>query len=75
MLIVLHVQMVKMMLGGIDMNHCDLQEAVMQLHTVARTLERELGHGELSRDIRKNADRLHNLCVTIKTTEAHHAAY
>jgi len=38
-----------------------LDEAVVQLHNVARTLEQEIGRGQLSDDIRDCADRLHRL--------------
>jgi hypothetical protein len=35
-----------------------LDEAIIQLHDVARTVEQQVGHGALSDDIRKCADRL-----------------
>lgn len=38
-----------------------LEEAVIQLHNVARLLEQEVGRGQLSDDIRDCADRLHKL--------------
>lgn len=38
-----------------------LEEAVMQLHNVARQVEQEIGRGLLSEDIRDCADRLHKL--------------
>jgi hypothetical protein len=38
-----------------------LDEAIIQLHDVARTIEQEIGKGQLSDDIRKCADRLHTL--------------
>ena len=38
-----------------------LDEAIMQLHDVARTVEKEIGTGQLSEDIRNCADRLHSL--------------
>jgi hypothetical protein len=38
-----------------------LNEAVMQLHYIARTVEQEIGRGLLSEDIRDCADRLHKL--------------
>lgn len=38
-----------------------LDEAVVQLHNVARTVEQEIGQGLLSEDIRDCADRLHKL--------------
>jgi hypothetical protein len=38
-----------------------LTEAVIKLHDVARTVEKEIGRGLLSEDIRDCADRLHKL--------------
>lgn len=38
-----------------------LDEAVVQLHNVARIVEQEIGIGLLSEDIRDCADRLHKL--------------
>ena len=38
-----------------------LDEAVIQLHCAARTVEQEVGRGQLSDDIRDCADRLHKL--------------
>jgi hypothetical protein len=38
-----------------------LDEAVIQLHNVARLVEKEIGRGQLSDDIRDCADRLHKL--------------
>lgn len=38
-----------------------LDEAVIQLHNIARTIEQEIGRGLLSEDIRDCADRLHRL--------------
>ncbi len=38
-----------------------LDEAVMQLHNIARQVEKEIGRGLLSEDIRDCADRLHKL--------------
>ena len=37
------------------------QEAVIQLHNIARLVEGEVGRGLLSEDIRDCADRLHKL--------------
>ena len=46
------------MQGEIKMNSYDLEDAIMQLHNVARTIERILGYGgTLSNDIRACADR------------------
>jgi hypothetical protein len=45
-----------------------LDEAIMQLHEAARTVEQQIGVGALSDDIRGCADRLHQL---IKETLCH----
>ena len=39
----------------------DLSQTVIQLHEIARQIEKEIGTGQLSEDIRKCADRLHVL--------------
>lgn len=36
----------------------DLQQAVVQLHEIARQVEAEIGKGQLSEDLRENADTL-----------------
>jgi hypothetical protein len=38
-----------------------LNDAVIQLHNIARLVEQDIGTGKLSEDIRKAADRLHTL--------------
>lgn len=38
-----------------------LNDAVIQLHNIARQVENEIGIGKLSEDIRNAADRLHSL--------------
>ena len=38
-----------------------LDEAVIELHNVARLIEKEIGKGLLSEDVRDCADRLHKL--------------
>ena len=44
------------------MNNYDLEDAVMMLHNVARTIEREYGFSSaLPNDIRACADRLANV--------------
>jgi hypothetical protein len=45
------------------MRNLDLVDAVITLHDIARTVEREIGRGQLSDDIRKCADRLHELSI------------
>jgi hypothetical protein len=41
----------------------EIVDAVVALHEIARTVEREIGTGQLSYDIRKCADRLHELSI------------
>ena len=36
----------------------DLSEAVVTLHNIARMVERDIGPGELSRQLREDADTL-----------------
>jgi len=38
-----------------------LDEAVIELHNIARVVENEIGKGLLAQDIRDCADRLHQL--------------
>ena len=38
-----------------------LNDAVIQIHNIARLVEKEVGRGQLSDDIRDCADRLHKL--------------
>lgn len=38
-----------------------LDEAVIELHNIARLVEKEIGRGLLAEDIRDCADRLHKL--------------
>jgi hypothetical protein len=45
------------------MRNLDLIDAVIALHEIARTVEREIGKGQLSDDIRSSADRLHELSI------------
>jgi hypothetical protein len=45
------------------MRNLDLVDAVIKLHDIARLVETEVGHGNLSDDIRGVADRLHALSV------------
>jgi len=41
----------------------ELVDAVMALHEIARTVEQEIGRGQLSDDIRSCADRLHEFSL------------
>ena len=45
------------------MRNLELVDAVVALHEIARTVEQETGYGQLSDDIRKCADRLHELSL------------
>jgi hypothetical protein len=45
------------------MRNLVLIDAVIALHDIARTVEREVGRGQLSDDIRACADRLHELSI------------
>jgi hypothetical protein len=45
------------------MRNLDLVDAVIALHEIARTVEREVGSGQLSTNIRDCADRLHELSI------------
>ena len=45
------------------MRNIALVDAVIALHDIARTVEREIGHGQLSDDIRGCADRLHEFSL------------
>lgn len=45
-----------------------LNDAVIQLHNIARLIEQEIGSGKLSEDIRNTADRLQML-IKIETKE------
>jgi hypothetical protein len=46
------------------MRNLELVDAVIALHDIARTVEREVGRGQLSDDIRACADRLHDLSLS-----------
>ena len=45
----------------IDYKYDTLDEVVIKLHDLARIIEREVGQGQLSDDVRTSADRLANL--------------
>ena len=46
------------------MRNLELVDAVIALHDIARTVETEIGQGQLSEDIRRCADTLHQLSIT-----------
>lgn len=43
----------------------ELKEEIIKLHDIARKIEQEIGVGKLSEDIRKAADRLHEVLNAI----------
>ena len=45
------------------MRNLKLVDAVVQLHDIARLVEKEIGEGELSQSIRYDADRLHQYSI------------
>jgi hypothetical protein len=45
------------------MSNAKIAQAVITLHDVARTIEQEIGAGKLSENIRKSADRLHDIAL------------
>ena len=47
----------------------DLEDAVMMLHNIARTVEREIGFGTLAQDVRKSANILNDLIRPIQVVE------
>ncbi len=44
-----------------DYKYDTLDEVVIKLHDLARIIEREVGQGQLSDDVRNSADRLADL--------------
>ena len=46
------------------MRNLDLVDAVIALHEIAKTVEQEIGRGQLSDDIRNCADRLHEFSLS-----------
>ena len=46
----------------------DLDQAVIQLHEIARQIEKEIGSGKLSEDIRGCAERL-NVLISPRTID------
>jgi len=43
----------------------DFADEIIKLHDIARKIEQEIGVGPLSEDIRKAADRLHEVIYAI----------
>lgn len=52
------------------MNKVEFIEAVIELHNIARLVEDELGHSNLTSDIRNCADRLHVAALGVRIAEA-----
>ena len=51
------------------MRNLKLVDAVVALHEIARTVEEDVGHGQLSKDIRSCADRLHEISISEREHE------
>ena len=58
-MIVLAEQTVKTMREETKETNMDFKDEIIKLHDIARKIEQEIGVGQLSEDIRKAADRLH----------------
>jgi hypothetical protein len=43
----------------------ELQDKIIKLHDIARAIEQQIGAGQLSEDIRKAADRLHEVLYAV----------
>ena len=52
------------------MSNYDLEDAVIMLHNIARTIEREIGYGALAQDVRKSADSLSDMICPSKLVNA-----
>jgi hypothetical protein len=52
------------------MKKIEFVDMVIKLHDIARAVETEFGHSNLSSDIRNCADRLHVLTVGVRIAEA-----
>ena len=48
-----------------------LNDAIIKLHDVARTIETEVGANTLSDDVRKSAEELNNLIKRLNNEQAH----
>lgn len=48
-------------MSGIDLDKSEMEQAVVELHHIARLVERDIGVGELSHQIRDAADTLTTL--------------
>jgi hypothetical protein len=52
------------------MRNYDLEDAVMMLHNIARTIEREVGYGTVAQDVRKSADNLSDMICPLELVNA-----
>ena len=43
----------------------ELEDKIIQLHDIARAVEQQIGVGQLSQDIRKAADKLHEVLYAV----------
>lgn len=48
------------------MRNNELEDAMVQLHDIARLIEKEIGRGTLAHDVRDCADRLNTLLKPFK---------
>jgi hypothetical protein len=51
------------------MRNPKLSDLVMEIHDIARQVEKELGHGEISNKLRECADNLHIVDVNVSLSE------
>ena len=47
------------------MLNSELENVIIQLHEIARTVEKNLGISDLSKNIRSTADKLHEILYAI----------
>lgn len=52
------------------MNDEKIDEAIIQLHNIARLIENKIGKGTLAQDVRQCADRLNTLLQPLETKES-----
>jgi len=48
------------------MKNYNLEDAVIQLHNIARLIESKIGSGSLAQDVRKSADSLNTILRPLK---------
>lgn len=49
----------------------NLDAAIILLHDIARSIEQQIGQGQLSDDVRNCADRLNDLTKPVSIIESH----